>query len=76
MSVDEYRAHIWDYSKVGVIIYPLLSLLLGVAVFWLMGRLDFAGPGAETGTSQQEFIPYLQPVVNGEDGPMERLVRC
>ncbi|MGU5740669.1 EAL domain-containing protein [Aeromonas caviae] len=68
VSVDEYRAHIWDYSKVGVIIYPLLSLLLGVAVFWLMGRSTSPAQELKRALSQQEFIPYLQPVVNGEDG--------
>src|SRR5690606_29406696 len=51
-----------------VIIYPLLSLLLGVAVFWLMGRSTSPAQELKRALSQQEFIPYLQPVVNGEDG--------
>lgn len=67
VSVDEYRAHIWDYSKVGIIVYPLLSVLFGVGIFWLTGRSTSPTQELKRALDQQEFIPYLQPVVTGED---------
>lgn len=67
VSVDEYSAHIWDYSKVGIIVYPLLSVLFGVGIFWLMGRSTSPTQELKRALDQQEFIPYLQPVVTGED---------
>lgn len=67
VSVDEYGAHIWDYSKVGIIVYPLLSVLFGVGIFWLMGRSTSPTQELKRALDQQEFIPYLQPVVTGED---------
>ncbi|MFM7969404.1 EAL domain-containing protein [Aeromonas sp. A-5] len=67
VSVDEYRAHIWDYSKVGIILYPLLSVLFGVGIFWLTGRSTSPTQELKRALDQQEFIPYLQPVVTGED---------
>ncbi|MGS3142131.1 EAL domain-containing protein [Aeromonas sanarellii] len=67
VSLNEYGAHIWDYSKVGVIFYPLLGLLLGVGVFWLTGRPTSPVQELKRALDQQEFIPYLQPVVTGDD---------
>ncbi|USV58360.1 EAL domain-containing protein [Aeromonas encheleia] len=67
LSVDEYGAHIWDYSKISLIVYPLLSLLFGVGVFWLMGRSTSPTQELKRALDQGEFLPHLQPVVTGDD---------
>lgn len=67
LSADEYGAHVWDYSKVSLILYPLLSLIFGLGVFWLAGRSTSPVQELKRALDQQEFIPYLQPVVAGDD---------
>jgi c-di-GMP phosphodiesterase len=67
LSNRDYAAHLWDYSKVSLIIYPLLSLMFGFGAFWLMGRSHSPMQELRRALDQQEFIPYLQPVVTGED---------
>ena len=67
IAAEEYGAHIWDYAKVGIILYPLLGLLSGLGVYWLMGRSTSPSQELRRALDQQEFIPYLQPVVTGDD---------
>ena len=66
VSLNEYGAHIWDYSKVGVIFYPAGAAARG-GVFWLTGRPTSPVQELKRALDQQEFIPYLQPVVTGDD---------
>ncbi|MCH7373384.1 EAL domain-containing protein [Aeromonas sp. MR16] len=67
ISNRDYGAHLWDYSKVSLILYPLLSLLFGGGAFWLTGRSTSPEQELRRALDHQEFIPYLQPVVAGED---------
>lgn len=67
ISNREYGAHIWDYSKVSLIFYPLLSLMFGLGVFWLTGRSTSPQQALRRALELQEFIPYIQPVVTGDD---------
>lgn len=67
LSADDYAVHVWDYAKVGIIIYPLLSLLFGLGVFWLMGRSTSPVQELRRALDHGEFFPLLQPVVTGED---------
>lgn len=67
LSHDEYGAHIWNYSRASIIIYPLLGILVGVGVFWLTGRSTSPSQELRRALDQREFIPYLQPVVTGDD---------
>ncbi|MFQ2094480.1 EAL domain-containing protein [Aeromonas taiwanensis] len=68
VSTNEFGTHIWDYSRVGIIAYPLVGLLMGLATFWLMGRAASPLQEFRRALEKQEFIPYLQPVVTGEEG--------
>ncbi len=61
VSVGEYRAHIWDYSKVGIIVYPLLSLLFGVGIFWLTGRSTSPTQELKRALDQQSSFPTCNP---------------
>lgn len=67
ISNQDYVAHVWDYAKVSLILYPLLSLLFGCWAFWLTGRAASPQQEFRRALDKQEFIPYLQPVVTGED---------
>ncbi|MGY3961769.1 MULTISPECIES: EAL domain-containing protein [Aeromonas] len=67
LSHDEYGSHLWQYSKVSIIIYPLLGILVGIGVFWLTGRSTSPSQELRRALEQGEFIPYLQPVVTGDD---------
>ncbi|HEA3091580.1 TPA: cyclic diguanylate phosphodiesterase [Aeromonas salmonicida] len=68
LSHNEYGSHVWSYSRASLIIYPLLGILVGVGVFWLTGRSTSPSQELRRALAQREFIPYLQPVVTGDDG--------
>ncbi|HDZ8857279.1 TPA: cyclic diguanylate phosphodiesterase [Aeromonas dhakensis] len=67
LSYDEYGSHIWTYSRASLIIYPLLGLVVGCLVYWLTGRSTSPSQELRRALDQREFIPYLQPVVTGDD---------
>ncbi|WP_323892551.1 EAL domain-containing protein [Aeromonas allosaccharophila] len=67
ITKSEYLSHIWRYSRGGLILYPLLSLLIGIGSFRLMGRSSSPAEELKRALIEEEFIPYLQPVVTGAD---------
>lgn len=64
---DEYVSHVWRYSRGGLILYPLLALLIGAGTFWMTGRSGSPAAELRRALLEEEFIPYLQPVVAGAD---------
>lgn len=70
---DNYINHAWRYSRNTIILFPLLALLVGFGTFWLMGRSNTPKEELKRALAQQEFIPYLQPVMAGDD---EQLHGC
>ncbi|QHC06663.1 EAL domain-containing protein [Aeromonas veronii] len=70
---NDYLNHAWRYSRNMIILFPLLAFLVGFGTFWLMGRSTTPTEELKRALSQQEFIPYLQPVVTCDD---ERLHGC
>ncbi|MGL5498035.1 MAG: EAL domain-containing protein, partial [Aeromonas sobria] len=73
VTSDDYLSHAWRYSRDTLILCPLLALLVGFGSFWLMGRSNSPAEELKRALVQQEFIPYLQPVVGGDD---EQLRGC
>ncbi len=67
ITKSEYLSHIWRYSRGGLILYPLLSLLIGIGTFWFMGRSSSPAEELKRALVDEEFLPYLQPVVAGDD---------
>ncbi|MNG91784.1 EAL domain-containing protein [Aeromonas encheleia] len=67
LPIEVYGAHLWAYSKVSLILFPLLGLLFGFWVFRLMGRSASPTQELRRALDQREFIPYIQPVVTGDD---------
>jgi len=64
---DDYLSHAWRYSRDTLILSPLLALLIGFGTFRLMGRSSSPAEELKRALAEEEFIPYLQPVVSGED---------
>ena len=73
VTSDDYLSHAWRYSRDTLILYPLLALLVGFGTFWSMGRSNSPAEELKRALEQQEFMPYLQPVVGGDD---EQLRGC
>ncbi|WP_068978093.1 EAL domain-containing protein [Aeromonas sp. EERV15] len=73
VTSDDYLSHAWRYSRDTLILCPLLALLVGFGTFWLMGRSNSPAEELKRALVQQEFIPYLQLVVGGDN---EQLRGC
>ncbi|WP_033136786.1 EAL domain-containing protein [Aeromonas finlandensis] len=67
VTVHDYLSHAWRYSRDTLILSPLLALLIGFGTFRLMGRSSSPSEELKRALIEEEFIPYLQPVVTGED---------
>lgn len=57
--------HIMDYSLGSVILFPLLGMFVGVLTYVLLGRIGSPLSSLRTGITNDEFIPFLQPIVDG-----------
>ncbi|WP_111805217.1 EAL domain-containing protein [Aeromonas allosaccharophila] len=64
---DDYLTHAWRYSRDTLLLSPLLALLIGFGTFRLMGRSSSPAEELKRALIEEEFIPYLQPVVTGAD---------
>ncbi|MGL5453125.1 MAG: EAL domain-containing protein [Aeromonas sp.] len=73
LTMSDYLTHAWRYSKDTLILSPLLALLSGIGTFWLLGRRRSPVEELNRALIEQEFIPYLQLVVAGND---QRLRGC
>ncbi len=67
VTVHDYWSHAWRYSRYTLFLSPLLALLIGFGTFRLMGRSSSPAEELKRALIEEEFIPYLQPVVSGED---------
>ncbi|WP_042012774.1 EAL domain-containing protein [Aeromonas fluvialis] len=67
VTMHDYLSHAWRYSRDTLILSPLLALLVGFGTFRLMGRSSSPSEELKRALIEEEFIPYLQPVVSGED---------
>ena len=63
LPTEVIGVNLWNYSKISFFIYPLLGLLFAIGVFRLMGRTTSPLQDMRRALAQQEFIPYIQPVV-------------
>ena len=69
----QYWLRAWNYSNGSMALYTLLALLAGGVTFWITGRPVSPEQELARALSKGEFIPYLQPVVDGEG---ERCTGC
>lgn len=69
-SNEQYVTGLWQHGKVSVICFLVLGILLGWLMFRLTTRTSSPLREMELALSQQEFIPFIQPVVSGTDGSL------
>ena len=58
---------ILEYSLVSVIIFPFLGVLAGITTWLLLGRMGSPLAQMKSALLNHQFIPYLQPLVEGEN---------
>ncbi len=63
----------FDYSPVSLFLFPLLGLFVGFITFLALGRVGTPLAMIKAGIANEEFIPYVQPVV---DGTHHQLTGC
>lgn len=66
---QQILAFAWDYNRDTLLAAPVLALLLGLFTFHLSGRGGSPRRELARALAAQEFIPYLQPVMN-RDGQL------
>lgn len=57
--------YVLDFSPFSLLLFPLLGIFIGGMTFMLLGRVGSPLAVMKTGVANQEFVPYLQPVVDG-----------
>ncbi|WMY76105.1 cyclic diguanylate phosphodiesterase [Buttiauxella selenatireducens] len=65
ISPANYLSYIWYFSRFSLIAWVLLSVIVGFAVFRWSGRTISPEYELRQALENQEFIPYIQPVVSG-----------
>ncbi|MGG5219122.1 EAL domain-containing protein [Rahnella variigena] len=61
---DHWR-YIFDYATVSLILFPLISIFIAFMTYALLGRLGGPVAALKNALGKKQFIPYLQPVVDG-----------
>ena len=57
--------YVSDYAAVSLILFPLLSLFIAFMTYSLLGRVGGPKAALKEALEKKQFIPYLQPVVDG-----------
>ncbi len=65
--------YVLDYSPISLFLFPLLGLFVGFMTFMALGRIGTPLAMMKAGMANHEFIPYVQPVV---DGTQHQLTGC
>ena len=67
LSNQQYLAYAWQYAQGSLIFFILMSIGSAGLVFWLSGRAASPTQILKQALVNNEFIPYLQPIVSGKD---------
>jgi len=54
-----------DYTPISLILFPLLGLFVAAMTYLALGRIGTPLAMMKAGLAHHEFIPYIQPVVDG-----------
>lgn len=57
--------YVLDYSPISLFLFPLLGLFAGFITFMALGRVGTPVAIMKAAMANQEFVPYIQPVVDG-----------
>ncbi|PKE28862.1 cyclic diguanylate phosphodiesterase [Rahnella sp. AA] len=61
---DHWR-YIFDYATVSLILFPLVSIFIAFMTYAQLGRVGNPTSALKEALEKKQFIPYLQPVVDG-----------
>lgn len=67
LSHQQYLDYAWQYSRGSLIFFILMSVGSATLVFWLSGRAASPTLVLKHALENNEFIPYMQPIVSGKD---------
>ncbi|WP_145494808.1 EAL domain-containing protein [Yersinia bercovieri] len=67
LSNQQYLAYVWQYTQGSLIFFILMSIGSAVLVFWLSGRAASPTQVLKQALENNEFIPYMQPIVSGKE---------
>ncbi|WP_235801355.1 EAL domain-containing protein [Yersinia pekkanenii] len=67
LSNQQYRAYAWQYNQGSLIFFILMSVGSATLVFWLSGRAVSPTQVLKQALDNNEFIPYMQPIVSGKE---------
>ena len=62
---SDHWKYVSDYAAVSLILFPLLSLFIAFMTYSLLGRVGGPKAALKEALEKKQFIPYLQPVVDG-----------
>ena len=61
---DHWR-YIFDYATASLVLFPLVGLFVAFMIYQLLGRFATPVTALRAAMEKKQFIPYLQPVVDG-----------
>ncbi|OVZ98048.1 MULTISPECIES: cyclic diguanylate phosphodiesterase [Yersinia] len=67
LSHQQYLNYAWQYARGSLIFFVLVSVGSAVLTFWLSGRAASPTLVLRHALENNEFIPYMQPIVSGKD---------
>lgn len=67
LSHQQYLDYVRQYAQGSVIFFILMSVGSAALIFWLTGRAASPTLVLRHALENNEFIPYLQPIVSGKD---------
>lgn len=61
----QHWRYILEYSSASLFLFPILGCFMGFMAFLALGRVGTPLAMIKAGVQNREFVPYLQPVVDG-----------
>lgn len=62
---SEHWRYIFDYATASLLLFPMVGLFVAFMTYGLLGRIGTPVSALKTALEKKQFIPYLQPVVDG-----------
>lgn len=67
ISGSDHWRYIFDYATASLVLFPLVGLFVAFMTYGLLGRFGTPVTALKTALEKKQFIPWLQPVVDGTD---------
>lgn len=67
VPIDSHWTYMLDYSRGSLVLFLVLAFVFGVGTYRLVGQVNSPVFYLREALRQRQFIPYIQPVVDGAD---------